>query len=54
LAKKLDFSKSNADLVNLEIGPPQQNLELKQELECSHEKNKSTKPRKQDHKSMMD
>jgi hypothetical protein len=25
LEKKLKFSKSNADLVNLEIGPPQKN-----------------------------
>jgi len=40
LVNILDFFKSNGDLVNLDIGPQQQNLELKQALEHSLEENK--------------
>jgi len=36
----LDFSKSNGDLINLEIRPQQQNLELKQALEGNLKENK--------------
>jgi hypothetical protein len=41
----LDFSKSNGDLINLEIRPQQQNLELKQALENNLKENKKNKTR---------